>query len=60
MQLLYTHVLKAVPFNLINSGILSIVLWPVIDHSLLLGWFGTLALLALIRAFAIRYQLRSG
>ena len=57
---IYAAVIKAILATIINSTILTIVLWPVISHTILLTWLTLLLLLSIIRSFTVyRYKLAS-
>jgi len=57
---LYASVNKAIVATIINSIILVSVLWQVVDHKLLLGWFFSLALVSVLRSYvSYRYKTSS-
>ncbi len=56
----YAAVNKAIFATIINSTILTIVLWPVISHKILLTWLTSILLVSIIRSFfTYRYKLTS-
>lgn len=57
---IYGAVNKAIITTILNSTILIIVLWPVIDHKVLLSWLTLILLVSIIRSFtSYRYKLSS-
>ena len=56
----YAAVNKAIFATIINSTILTIVLWPVISHKILVIWLTSILLVSIIRSFTTyRYKLAS-
>lgn len=56
----YTAITKAIFATIINSTILTVVLWPVISHKVLLAWLISILLVSIFRVFvAYRYKLAS-
>ena len=55
---IYAAVGKAILATIINSTILTIMLWPVISHKILLTWLALIFLVSIIRSFmTYRYKL---
>ena len=49
LEMLYTNLPKSVVAIIFNATFFLLVLWPVVDTSLLSGWYGMMVLVALIR-----------
>ncbi len=51
LQLLYRQSYPAIFISVFNALLLSVILWPVQDHRVLLGWFTILLLTAIARLY---------
>ena len=49
---IYSAIFTTIITTVINSSILIFILWPVIDHTILLIWFAVILVVSLVRGFS--------
>ncbi len=59
LQLLFKHSFPAIPVNFLVAVLLSAILWPVQQKSVLLGWLAILAVITIVRTLLFTFYWRA-